>query len=67
MHGAVDERNAQAQAGGGEQVARGEIVGTVDDDVVAVQQPLDVRRDDALVDGITCCSAPGLTPKVRRD
>ena len=44
MHGAVDERNAQAQAGGGEEVARGEIVGAVDDDVVALDQALELLK-----------------------
>jgi hypothetical protein len=51
MHRAVDERNAQPQARRAEQVACGEIVGAVDDDVMSLQQPFDVRRADAFLDG----------------
>ena len=50
MHGAVHQRLAQMDAGVVEQVARGEIVGTVDDDVDTRQQTLDVVGTDALRD-----------------
>ena len=52
MHCAVHQRLAELHAGVVKQITRGEIVGTVDDEIDAVEQTFDVIAAHTLGDGI---------------